>query len=85
MELIDYLHVLMAVLFTITALQRYKYQGESFFIRLVLAGWFFLTSIFHDMPVAIVRNTSTTLIIVMLFLESTAPYLQKHWERRKWN
>ena len=82
MDLIDWLHLIMAVLFTITALQRYKHQGESFFIRLVLAGWFFLTSVFHDMPVVIVRNTSSTLIIVMLFLEVTAPYLLKHWERK---
>jgi len=82
MGLIDWLHLIMAVLFTITALQRYKHQGESFFIRLVLAGWFFLTSIFHELPVVVVRNTSSTLIIVMLFLEATAPYLQKHWERK---
>lgn len=82
METIDWLHLGMAVLFTISALQKYKKQGESFFIRLVLGGWFFITSIFHEIPVTIVRNTSSTLIMAMLVLEITAIYFIRYWERK---
>jgi RsiW-degrading membrane proteinase PrsW (M82 family) len=72
----------MALLFTVTAVQRYKKQGESFFIRLVLGGWFSLTTIFHELPVDLVRNGSAILIVIMLALESTAPYARRYWERK---
>lgn len=82
MHIIDWLHLVMAVLFTATALQRYKKQGESFFIRLVLGGWFMLTTIFPDLPVDLVRNLSSLLIILMLGFESTAPLAKRYWENK---
>ena len=82
MQTIDWLHLFMALLFTATAIQRYKKQGESFFIRLVLGGWFTLTTIFHELPVDLVRNGSAILIVIMLALESTAPYARRYWERK---
>ena len=82
MEFIDWSHLFMAILFFITALQRYTKQGESFFIRLVLGGWFTLTTIFHELPVDLVRNGSAILIVIMLALESTAPYARRYWERK---
>ena len=82
MEFIDWSHLIMAVLFFVTALQRYTKQGESFFIRLVLGGWFSLTTIFHDIPVELVRNLSALFIILMLALESTAPLARRYWENK---
>jgi hypothetical protein len=81
-QTIDWLHLFMALLFTTTAIQRYKKQGESFFIRLVLGGWFALTTIFHELPVDLVRNLSSILIVIMLALESTAPYARRYWENK---
>ncbi len=81
-EFIDWSHLFMAILFFITALQRFTKQGESFFIRLILGGWFSLTTIFHELPVDLVRNGSAILIVIMLALESTAPYARRYWERK---
>ena len=81
MQTIDWLHLFMAILSTATAIQRYKKQGESFYIRLVIGGWFTLTTIFHELPVDLVRNGSAILIVIMLALESTAPYARRYWER----
>jgi hypothetical protein len=79
---IDWLHLAMALLFGMTALERYKRQGESFFIRLVLAAWFLFTTIFHDLPVETIRNGSAIGITIMLLLEYTAPFMIRHWERK---
>ncbi len=82
MQTIDWLHLIMAVLAMATAIQRYSKQGESFFIRLVIGGWFTLTTIFHDLPVDLVRNLSALLIILMFALEYTAPFARRYWENK---
>jgi len=79
---IDWLHLIMSLLFLVTALQRYSKQGESFFIRLILSGWFMMTTIFHDLPVELVRNLSALLLVLMLGLESTAPLARRYWENK---
>ena len=81
MQLIDILHLVMAALLAATAIQRYKKQGESFFIRIGMSVWFLLTSVLI-LPVDVVRNTSTIWIIIMLLFEFTGPIMRKQWEKR---
>lgn len=83
MVTIDYLHIIMALVFFIAAYRKYE-LGEfaHFFVRLINALWFTLTVINHHMPVEFVRHLSSTLIILYVGVEIIYPNLQRYWRKQ---
>lgn len=80
MLLIDWIHLGMALLFVITAIQKLLgRQGEHFYTRLVNGAWFGLTVIDREMPVDVVRIFSTSLILIMLSVEASSPIFRRYY------
>jgi len=84
MMMIDWFHLIMAVLFFISAVIKMRqHQAEHFFTRIVSAGWYVVTVIFHDIDVSTVRLFSTGLIIIMLAVEVTSPLFRWNLRRKQ--
>lgn len=83
MQLIDVIHLVMAILFTTSALIKLKHhQPEHFFTRIMNAAWFFATVIDRDMPVLFVRTFSTSFIVILLMAEVLSPLFRWNMRRR---
>jgi hypothetical protein len=79
---IDWLHLIMAVLFFVSALLKLRrHYVEHFFTRIVNSAWHVMTVLYRDMPVENVRIFSTGLIIVMLFVEIASPFFRWNLKR----
>jgi hypothetical protein len=80
MQLIDWLHFAAAILFFIAALHKlYNKQGEHFFTRFLIAAWFFLTVVKHDMPVNFVRQMSNYVLMILPLIEITSPAFLRYF------
>lgn len=84
MQLIDWFHLVMAILFLVSAvIKMVQRTPEHFFTRLMNSTWFFVTVLDRDMDVGTVRLFSTGLIIIMLFVEITSPFFRWNLKRRR--
>lgn len=84
MLMIDWFHLVMAVLFFVSAIIKMaQHQPEHFFTRIVLSSWYVVTVIERDMDVYTVRLFSTGLIIILLMVEITSPFFRWNLKRKR--
>lgn len=84
MLMIDWFHLVMAILFLVSALIKMaQRQPEHFFTRLMNSAWFCVTVLDRDMNVDTVRLFSTGLIIIMLMAEVTSPFFRWNLKRQR--
>lgn len=84
MLMIDWFHLVMAVLFLLSSIIKMaQHQPEHFFTRLMNSVWFFVTVLDRDVDVETVRLFSTGLIIIFLMVEVTSPFFRWNLKRRR--
>jgi hypothetical protein len=80
MVLIDYIHIITATLFALSAFYKlHRRQSEHFFTRSLVALWFALTVLNREMPVDFVRLMSNYVIMLIPMVELIQPGLQKYY------
>ena len=84
MEILDYLHLLSAILFAWAGINKlHSHQAEHFYSRIIASLWFMMTVVFREyLPVQWVRDLSNYVVMTIPIVEILSQKFMQYWKSK---